>query len=347
MMKYKTIHNTNLKVSTICLGTMTYGEQNSQDEAHAQLDFATANGVNFIDTAEMYPVPPMSETYTRTETIIGNWHGLHQNRDKIILATKIAGPATYMPYVREGKNRFDRANIHKACHDSLKRLKTDYIDIYQLHWPNRTTNTFGMRYFDHNKNEDQDLILESIESLNQLIKEGKIRHYGLSNETSWGAMKFLALCDKHNMQRPVTIQNPYNLLNRSYEVNLAEVSIREKIGLLAYSPLAFGTLSGKYLDGKRPEGARITRWARFSRYNSEMAQIAIAKYVTLAKDYKIDPTQMALAFVNSREFLCANIIGASNLEQLKSNIDSINLELPNEVITEINNINAIIPDPCP
>lgn len=346
-MIYTNLANTDLKVSKLCLGTMTWGEQNTQEEAHAQLDYATANGINFIDTAEMYPVPPIKETYSKTEEIIGNWPGLHKNRDKLILATKIAGPSGWVPHIRDGKNRLDRKNLKIACENSLKRLKTDYIDLYQLHWPNRTTNYFGVRGFIYNPEEDFIPVEETLEALNSLVQEGKIRNFGLSNETPWGVMSFLEKAKYQNLPRVVSIQNPYNLLNRTFEVGLSEISIREKVGLLAYSPMAFGVLSGKYLDGKRPPEGRITRWDRFSRYQGQIANLAVSKYNQIAKDFNISLAQMSLAFVSGQEFVTSNIIGATNLEQLKENIDSINLNLSEEVLFAINEVHKQIPDPCP
>lgn len=346
-MIYSKLGNTDTDVSKICLGTMTWGEQNTQEEAHTQLDFAISKGVNFIDTAEMYPVPPMKETYTRTEEIIGNWEYLHKNRDKIILASKIAGPSEAMRYIRAGENRLNHKNIITACESSLKRLKTDYIDLYQLHWPDRSTNFFGQRGFELNPNEESISIEESLNALLQLQKEGKIRHIGVSNETPWGLMKFLEESKSKNLPRVASIQNPYNLLNRTFEIGLSEISIRENVGLLAYSPMAFGVLSGKYLDGKKPVNARITRWERFSRYQGEMATHATSKYAQIAQDFKLSPAKLALAFVNQQQFVTSNIIGATNLDQLKENIESVNVTLSNEIISAINEVHKIIPDPCP
>ncbi|EQC43773.1 NADP(H)-dependent aldo-keto reductase [Bacteriovorax sp. Seq25_V] len=346
-MLYRKLGNTNIDVSVICLGTMTWGEQNTQAEAHEQLDYALSQGVNFIDTAEMYPVPPMAETYSATETIIGNWEGLHKNRDKIVLASKVAGPNNSMPYIRDGVHRLNEKNIVSACDASLSRLKTDYIDLYQLHWPDRTTNYFGVRGYQHNYDEEAIEIEETLHALQVLIKAGKIRHIGVSNETPWGLMKFLEHSKHLNLPRVMSVQNPYSLLNRSYEVGMSEISIRENAGLLAYSPLGFGVLSGKYLGGQRPEGARLTKWTRFSRYNGEIATQATELYVNLARKHGLDPAQMALAYVNSRDFVTSNIIGATKMDQLESNIDSINIELSDEVISDIEAIHSIMPNPCP
>ena len=270
-MEYRQLGRSDLKVSAICLGTMTWGEQNTEAEAHAQLDMAVAAGVNFIDTAEMYPVPPREETYTLTEQYIGNWLQKRNNRDKVILATKIAGRADWLPYVRQGKNCFNRENLEAALDASLKRLQTDYIDLYQLHWPDRKTNFFGRLGFEYDPEDDPVAIEETLQVLTDIAKSGKVRYFGLSNETPWGVMRFLHLAETMNLPRVVSVQNPYNLLNRSYEVGLSEISHREDCGLLAYSPLAFGMLSGKYLHGAKPEGARLSLFERFDRYSNPRA----------------------------------------------------------------------------
>ena len=323
---------------------MTWGEQNSEREAFAQLDCATERGVNFIDTAELYPVPPKAETYAHTETIIGHWLKAHGQRDKLVIATKIAGPGHL--YI-DGGRHFNRQHIEKAMENSLKRLQTDYIDLYQLHWPDRNTNNFGQRGFVHQDNELSTPIEETLEVLDTYIKAGKIRHIGLSNETPWGVMQFLQIAEKNGWPRVASIQNPYNLLNRSFEVGLAEIAHREKTGLLAYSPLAMGTLTGKYLNGARPKNTRMTLFARFQRYNSPEAEAAIQAYVKLAKVHCLDPAQMALAYINSRSFVTSNIIGATSLKQLTLNIDSAELNLNHDVIDEINHVHARHPDPSP
>jgi aryl-alcohol dehydrogenase-like predicted oxidoreductase len=346
-MEYRQLGNTDIKVSGLCLGTMTWGEQNTLEQAHQQLDYALDHGINFIDTAEMYPVPPMQETYTATETIIGKWERLQKQRDKIILATKVAGPAEWMPYIRHGKNRLDKTNIKQACEDSLKRLNIEYIDLYQLHWPNRNTNFFGKRGYTHDNSEDFISAEETLEALSELVKEGKIRHIGLSNETPWGTMKFLEASKQTNGPRIVSIQNPYNLLNRTYEIGMAEVSIREKVGLLAYSPLAFGVLSGKYLDGQKPANSRLTIFDRFTRYTNHKAEAATRRYQELTKNQAFSLAQMALSFVTNQEFVTSNIIGATTMEQLKENIDSHNLILDGALIEEINHIHEQITNPCP
>lgn len=346
-MKFNKLGTTDIDVSVICLGTMTWGVQNTEAQAHEQLDFALDHGVNFIDTAEMYPVPPTQETYTKTEQIIGRWDKLQSQRDKIILATKIAGPSEAMAYIRHGKNRLDRENIIQACEDSLKRLNVDYIDLYQLHWPNRVTNYFGNLGFEYNKNEDFIPLDESLRALEELHKAGKIKHIGLSNETPWGFMKFLEIAKNENLPRVASVQNPYSLLNRTYEIGMAEISVRERAGLLAYSPLGFGVLSGKYLDGKKPENARLTLFDRFVRYSSTKAIKATEKYCQLAKDHGLSPAQMSLAFVNQREFVTSNIIGATTMEQLKENIESVHVELSPELLNGIQAIHDEITNPCP
>ena len=345
-MKYRKLGNTGRDVSVICLGTMTWGEQNTEKEAHEQLDYALEQGVNFIDTAEMYPVPPKAETYTLTEQYIGRWDKLKTKRDDIFLATKIAGPMA-AGYVRGGNN-FSKEQMKEACEASLKRLSVETIDLYQLHWPERTTNYFGqLGIEDIKRDEEFTPILERLQALQELKDEGKIQNFGLSNETPWGVMKYLEVAKREGLIQPQSIQNPYSLLNRSFEVGNAEVSLRENIGLLAYSPLGFGTLTGKYLDGKRPEGARITLYSRFSRYTTPEGIRATERYCKLAKDFGMSPAQMALAFVNNRSFVTSNIIGATKMDQLKENIESIDIELSQEVLEEINKIHTVISNPSP
>ncbi len=301
-MEYRKLGPTALQVSAICLGTMTFGEQNSEADAHEQIDYALDRGVNFIDAAEMYPVPPRAETQGRTETYIGSWLAKTGRRRDVVLATKVTGHArTAMEYLRDGETpRLTPAQIRRAVEDSLERLQTDHIDLYQLHWPDRATNTFGKRGYVHDPADEPVPIEETLGELARLADEGKIGHVGLSNETPWGVMQFLRAAERESLPRAVSIQNPYSLLNRSFEIGLAECSIREQVGLLAYSPLAFGVLSGKYLDGARPEGARLTRWERFARYQGHRAEQATAAYVALAREHGLDPAQMALAYVTSR-----------------------------------------------
>jgi aryl-alcohol dehydrogenase-like predicted oxidoreductase len=345
-MEYRKLGNTNIDVSVICLGTMTWGQQNTEQEAHQQLDFALDRGVNFIDTAEMYPVPPMPETYTRTEEYIGRWDKLKTQRDKIILATKVVGKAEWATYIRNGQACLNRENIRAALEASLKRLGTDYVDLYQLHWPDRSTNFFGQLGYNH-VDEKFTPIEETLAACDELVKEGKVRHFGISNETPWGTMKYLSTSERQNLTRMVSIQNPYSLLNRTYEVGMAEVSIRENCGLLAYSPLGFGVLSGKYLGGRRPEGARLTMFDRFTRYTNPQATAATERYIDIAKRHGLDPAQMALSFVNSRPFLTSNIIGATRMDQLESNIASIDVKLSSEVLQEIDAVHKEIPNPAP
>ncbi len=347
-MHYRKLGRTGLSVSLIGLGTMTFGEQNSEKEAFAQLDFATGQGVNLIDTAEMYAVPPRAETFGSTETIIGKWLKRSSQRENVVLATKVCGPCgDWLPHVRNGQARLDRHNISKAINDSLKRLQTDYIDLYQLHWPERKTNFFGKLGYVHDPEDRPVPIIETLQLLNDLVKEGKIRHVGLSNETAWGVMRYLQLSDCLQMPRVASIQNPYSLLNRSFEVGLAEVAHREDVNLLAYSPLGFGVLSGKYQQGARPEGARLSLFPDYNRYSNPQAEAATSAYVALAKQHGLDPAQMALAYVNSRPFVASNLIGATTMEQLKSNIASIDLRLGDEVLDGIEAIHQQYPNPSP
>lgn len=346
-MQYQTLPQINEQVSKICLGTMTWGQQNTEQDAHAQMDMAISEGVNFWDTAEMYPSPPDKDKQGDTERFIGSWFAKTNQRDKVILASKISP----MDFLRDGKTRFNAQHISAAIDDNLTRLQTDYIDIYQLHWPERQANFFGQRGYDTDMAaqslDDLTPFLETIAALNDEIKKGRIRAYGLSNDTPWGVMRYLWEADKNNLIAPITIQNPYSLLNRLYEVGLAEISHRENIGLLAYSPLGFGVLSGKYLGGKRPAGARLTKYDRYERYINEQAQWSTAQYAKIAADNGLDMAQMALAFVNSRPFVTSNIIGATTLEQLKSNIDSVNLTLSIEVLDAIEMVQMQQPNPSP
>ncbi len=347
-MQYRKLGRTDIEVSTICLGTMTFGEQNTEKEAHAQLDYALDQGVNFIDTAELYAIPPRAETYGKTEEIIGNWLSKRGKRDDIVLASKVCGPGgDWLPHIREGQTRLDRHNIVKAIDGSLKRLKTDYLDLYQLHWPDRKTNFFGRLGYQHDQDDHPTPIIETLQLLNDLVQEGKVRHIGLSNETPWGVMRFLQLADWMEMPRVASVQNPYSLLNRTFEIGLAEVAIREDTGLLAYSPLGFGVLSGKYLDGGLPVGARLSRWPDYDRYSNPQAVAATAAYVKLAKNHGLDPAQMALAYVNTRPFLTSTIIGATSMAHLQSNIASIDLELSTEVLEGIEAIHTRHPNPAP
>jgi aryl-alcohol dehydrogenase-like predicted oxidoreductase len=342
--------NTGLSVSLIGLGTMTWGEQNTEAEGHAQLDAALESGVNFIDTAEMYSVPPRPETYGSTETIIGNWFKAKNNRDQVILATKAAGPSRLLPqtaHVRGGVSHFDRHNLEAALEGSLRRLQTDYIDLYQLHWPDRSTNHFGRLGYSHVADEFTVPILETLEVLGDFVKAGKVRHIGVSNETPWGVSQFLHYANNLGLPRIASIQNPYSLLNRTFEIGLSEFAHREQVGLLAYSPLAFGVLSGKYLGGARPAGARLTLFERFARYNGQEAQAATQAYVDLAKDHGLDPAQLALAYVNSRPFTTSTLIGATSLQQLAVDIGSAALDLSTELLEQIEAIHTRYPNPSP
>ncbi|MDJ0741075.1 MAG: NADP(H)-dependent aldo-keto reductase [Gammaproteobacteria bacterium] len=347
-MIYRPLADTGITVSALCLGTMTFGEQNSERDAFAQLDMALDAGVNFVDTAEMYSVPPRAETMGSTETIIGRWLAQRGCRDRIVIATKVAGPGgDWLSYIRGGGNHLDRRNIHAAVDASLQRLQTDVIDLYQLHWPERRTNYFGELGYVHEETPDAVPLLETLQALGELVDAGKVRHVGVSNETPWGLMRFLQLAEQHGLPRVVTIQNPYSLLNRTFEVGLAEIGHRENLGLLAYSPLGFGVLSGKYLNGRQPADGRLTLFPDYTRYSNPQAQKATHDYVVLARDNGLDPAQMALAFVTSRPFVTSNIIGCTTLEQLRSNLDSANLELDDELLQDIATIHQRHPNPSP
>lgn len=344
-MRYHKLGHTGIEVSLICLGTMTWGEQNTESEAHEQMDYALAQGINFFDTAEMYPVPPRAETQGRSEQYIGSWFSQRGARSKIILASKVTGPGDF-PYLRGG-TKLDRKSVFAACESSLKRLRTDYIDLYQVHWPERNTNYFGKLGYAPRDDARATPVEETLGALAELQKQGKIRHIGISNETPWGVAEYLRLMREKNLPRVASIQNPYSLLNRSFEVGLAEFAHRENVGLLAYSPLAFGVLSGKYLHGARPANARLTLFTRFQRYNNQEAEQATREYVALARQHGLDPAQMALAFINTRPFLTANIIGATSMEQLRSNIASVDVKLGDEVLQGIEAIHRRFTIPCP
>lgn len=349
-MKYRKLGTTDINVSVICLGTMTWGEQNSETEAFEQMNYAFEEGINFFDAAEIYPVMPRKETYGKTEEIIGNWINQYGKRDKIILATKIASKSEGLEWIREGKNNigFDKKNMNAAVNASLKRLKTDYIDLYQLHWPERKVPMFGKLDFQYDPYDtDWETIEAVLGNLNDLIIAGKIRNVGLSNETPWGSMKFLQKSKEKKLPRMMSIQNVYSLVNRVFDIANSEVALRENCGLLAYSPLAGGRITGKYLNGAQPKNTRYTLWpSRFSRHATERGDRAISKYLELAKKYNLTPAKMANAFVNDRPFVTSNIIGATTMEQLKENIDSINVNLSDEILKEIEEIHSFDPNPC-
>ena len=342
-MKYRKLANTNLDISVICLGTMTYGEQNTESEAHEQLDYSIANGINLIDTAEMYAIPPKEETQGLTEKIIGTWLAKRKDREKIYVATKVAGPG--MEYLRGG-SRLDKKQIFQAVDDSLKRLQTDYIDLYQVHWPERKSNYFGRLGYEYS-DEMGVSIEETLEAMTDLVKSGRVRYIGVSNETPWGTSEYLNIAKEKSMERIVTIQNPYSLLNRIYEVGLAEISQHENVGLLAYSPLGFGQLTGKYIN-KTEKNSRLGLFGDwFTRYSNEECLRAVEKYSKIADKYNLSLTHLALAFVNSRPFLTSNIIGATTMEQLKENVDSVNIEITETMLEDINQVHSSQPNPAP
>ncbi len=346
-MKYDKLGNTDIEVSKICLGTMTWGEQNTESEAHEQMDYALTQGVNFWDTAELYAVPPKAENNGKTEEYIGTWFKKTGRRKEVILASKITGPRPGVSFIREDL-RFTEKQLNLALEGSLKRLQTDYLDLYQLHWPERDTNCFGKLDYVHNPDDEWEENFEMVISvLDGFVKSGKIRHYGVSNETPWGLMKQLATSSAKGLVRSQSIQNPYSLLNRSFEVGLAEIAIREKVGLLAYSPMAFGLLSGKYHDGTALKRDRINRYKGMSRYNAKNTWEAAGKYIEIAKEFGIAPAQFSLAFINSRPFLVSNIIGATTMEQLKENIDSINIKFTDEMLEEVNKVHKVFSNPAP
>ena len=346
-MNYKKLGSTDVDVSTICLGTMTWGEQNSKKDGFEQMDYAIENGVNFWDTAEIYAIPMREETYGETENIIGEWFKKTKKRDKVILATKVSGP-TSKEYIRGGGCSYDKKSMSEALEKSLKRMQTDYIDLYQLHWPERNTNFFGKQGYEHDSNEKNWIAFEEIlENLKKFVDAGKIRYVGLSNETAWGLAKCLELSKLKNLPKMMAVQNPYNLLNRTYEVGLAEISVREQSGLLAYSPLAFGYLTGKYRNNNMPKGSRIDLFKDFTRYNNENSIKAIEEYYKISQKFNLDFAQMSIKFCEIQPFVTSVIIGATTMQQLKTNVESVNVKLNNEIINEINEVQKIYPNPCP
>lgn len=342
-MEYRKLGHTDLQISLIGLGTMTWGDQNSEAEAHEQMDYAVSQGINFFDAAEMYPVPPRSETQGRTEQYIGTWFKKTGRRKDIILATKVTGPG--FSYLRGG-TKLDRKSVLAACDDNLKRLQTDYLDLYQIHWPERPTNYFGKLSYEHSDAASTP-IEETLSALDELVRQGKVRHVGVSNETPWGLHEYLRIAREKKLARIASIQNPYSLLNRSFEVGLAEFSHRENIGLLAYSPMAFGVLSGKYLGGQRPPKGRVTLFSRFSRYSNEQAEGAVAAYLEVARKHGLDLSQMALAFVNSRPFVASTLIGATTMDQLRSNIASESVRLSKDALADLEKVHKQFTIPCP
>ncbi|WP_075185917.1 NADP(H)-dependent aldo-keto reductase [Teredinibacter haidensis] len=347
-MKFRKLGSTDLDVSLICLGSMTWGEQNTQEDGFAQMDMAVDRGINFFDVAEMYSVPPRPETYGRSEEVMGSWLASRGQREHLVIASKVTGRSERnggVGHIRNGA-RLSREHIFQAVEGSLKRLQTDYLDLYQVHWPERQTNFFGKLGYSHG-GDDGIAIEETLSAMHELVEQGKVRHIGVSNETPWGLFEYLRLAEQKGWSKIVSIQNPYNLLNRTFEVGCSEFSMREQVNLLAYSPLAFGVLSGKYLHGQQPQGARLTLYDRFTRYGKVNVEEAIEAYVNLAKAHGLDPAQMALAYVNSRDFVAGNIIGATSLEQLKSNIESVDLELGEEVLAGIEAIHERYPNPSP
>jgi len=345
-MKFKKLGNTDLEVSLICLGTMTWGTQNSEKDAFEQMDYSISKGINFFDTAELYSVPPTADSFGKTEEIIGNWFKERKNREKIILASKVAGPGC--DWIRGGGNSFDKKKMEEAIDGSLKRLKTDYIDLYQLHWPERSTNFFGRRdYLYNNKEGHWNSFEDILEALKKFIKSGKIRHIGVSNETPYGLSRYLEISKNKNAPRMMSVQNPYNLVNRTYEIGMSEISIREKCGLLVYYPLAAGALSGKYKNGNMPKDSRMALFKGWERHLNPLAMKAYDEYFKVAKDFNLTMVQLAQAFVNSRPFVTSNIIGATTMDQLKENVESIDIEFTNEMMERVNEIHNSNPNPSP
>ncbi len=345
-MKFKKLGNTDLDVSLICLGTMTWGTQNTEKDAFEQMDYSVSQGVNFFDTAEIYSVPPTSDSYGKTEVMIGNWFEKRKNRDKIILASKVAGPGC--DWIRGGGNNFDEKKIGEAIDGSLKRLKTDYIDLYQLHWPERSTNFFGRRDYSYNNKEGEWNSFENIlDALGKFIKSGKIRYIGMSNETPYGLSRYLEISKNKGAPRMMSVQNPYSLVNRTYEIGMSEISIRQKCGLLVYYPLAAGALSGKYRNGEMPKNSRMALFKGWERHLNPLAMRAYDEYYKLAKDFNLTMVQLAQSFVNSRPFVTSNIIGATTMEQLKENIDSVNIDFTDEMMERVDKIHNENPNPSP
>ena len=346
-MQQNRLGQTDIAISQIALGTMTWGEQNSQQEAFLQMDYARDHGINFFDTAELYAIPPRAETYGATETIIGEWFKKTGRRNEVILASKVCGPTAWCPHIRDGQAKLDQSNISAACEASLERLQTDYIDLYQTHWPERSTNYFGKLNYSHDAEQSFTAIAETLEALSKLVEAGKIRHIGISNESAWGAMQYLRCAEMLGLSRIVSIQNPYNLLNRSFEIGLAEIACREAVGLLAYSPLAFGVLSGKYLNHATPEKGRLSMFPHYTRYSNRAGTLATAAYVEVARKHGLTPAQMALAFIQQQSFVSATIIGATTMSQLAENIASCEVILSDACCSDIDEVFQQYPNPCP
>ncbi|MDA0218065.1 MAG: NADP(H)-dependent aldo-keto reductase [Proteobacteria bacterium] len=347
-MEYRNLGRTDLKVSLICLGSMNWGSNNTEAEGHRQMDYALDRAVNFIDTAEMYAVPPSAEHYGNSERVIGTWLKARSNRDKVIIATKVAGPDERLDFIRDGKPRLNRWHMERALDDSLKRLQTDYVDLYQLHWPDRDTNTFGQLGYRHPEADDSVPIEETLQVLADMVRSGKVRHIGVSNETPWGTMRFLHLAETMSLPRIVTNQNPYSLLNRSFEAGCAEIAMREQVGLFAYAPMAAGALSGKYLGGARPAGARMTTYPKNTRYlGPPNAEPATRTYVELARKHGIDPGLMALAFVARQPFVTSSIIGASSMAQLEADMGCLEVALSDDLLKSLEDIHQRYTYPCP
>lgn len=346
-MEYKTVGTTDIKVPVICLGTMTWGQQNTEEEAHEQLNYAIdERGLTFIDTAEMYPVPPDPALQGRTESYIGSWLKGRADREKLVIASKVAAGEFIRTRDIGDRPRLDKKSIHEAIDGTLTRLNTDYVDLYQIHWPERQTNFFGVRAYEHDDIDDSTPLLETLEALGELVQAGKVKHIGVSNETPWGVTEYLRLAKEHNLPRIATIQNQYSLLNRTFEIGLSEIAIKENVGLLAYSVLNMGVLTGKYLDGARPDGARFTLFDRSSeRYNAAIAEPVTKKYIALAKKYDMSPAELAIAFVAAQRFTTSAIIGATNMDQLKIAIDAGEIQLSDELLADIHAIYTEHPDP--
>ena len=346
-MEYRVLGTSELKVSALALGTMTFGEQNTEIQVHQQLDIAAAAGINFIDTAEMYPVPPRAQTAGQSEVLIGKWLRQRGGRERFVISSKAAGPGVHLPHIRSGHSTHTAAHLTAALDGSLRRLQTDYIDLYQLHWPDRATNMFGQLGYKPAQRAEQPRIEESLRALSEFVAAGKVRYLGLSNETPWGMLAFLRSAAAFDLPRMVSIQNPYNLLNRSFEIGLAEIAHRERVSLLAYSPLGFGVLSGKYARAEDSAAARLNRYKRFVRYTNAQGNAATEAYLAVAKEFDIDPSHMAISFILNRPYVASAIIGATDEKQLRHNIDSLRYPASKELLKALDKIHTRFPNPCP